>query len=241
MDENELVQNKVYDIGHHTTYTKDQTAPKPVQKNISKLSASKFNAEQAAVVDPHMTCKCQIVRSAGQWSMGLHQDEIEKSIQLAYCDMIKNSKYFIYIENQFFVSSTSGAPVTNSIAQCLADRLVQAIVQKEEHFKLIIVLPLLPGFEGEIDDKAGTVMRIQLGWLFDTIGRADKSIYKRVEDELKKLNSPTKFNPHHYIKTFGMRNHARMSGIPVTEQIYIHSKVSSQIIQSSSLSTIKSL
>lgn len=107
--------------------------------------------------------------------MGLHPDEIERSIQLAYIDMINNSKHFIYIENQFFVSSTSGKPVSNRIAEALARRLEKAAEQKEK-FKIIIFLPLLPGFEGDIDDKAGNVMRIQLGWLLHTIARGKPSI-----------------------------------------------------------------
>ena len=45
-----------------------------------------------------------------------------------------------------------------------------------EDFKLIICLPLLPGFEGDILEKAGNVMRIQLGWLYHTLGRGENSI-----------------------------------------------------------------
>lgn len=37
--------------------------------------------------------------------MGLLQRYCESSIQEAYIELIKNSKHFIYIENQFFISS----------------------------------------------------------------------------------------------------------------------------------------
>lgn len=110
--------------------------------------------------------------------MGLHQNEIERSIQNAYLDLIKNSKHLIYIENQFFVSSTSGKPVSNLIAEALAERVTRA-AKNSEDFKLVICLPLLPGFEGDILEKAGNVMRIQLGWLYHTLGRGQNSIMAR--------------------------------------------------------------
>ncbi|KAG8805702.1 Phospholipase D1, partial [Serendipita sp. 399] len=50
------------------------------------------------------TCEMQICRSAGPWSMGtLHR--IEKSIQTAYLKAIQMSEHFVYIENQFFITS----------------------------------------------------------------------------------------------------------------------------------------
>ena len=107
--------------------------------------------------------------------MGLHQNEIEKSIQNAYLDMIKNSQHYIYIENQFFVSGLSGKPVNNKISEALAERVIRA-ADLNEDFILIICLPLLPGFEGDILEKAGNVMRIQLGWLYYTLGRGQGSI-----------------------------------------------------------------
>ena len=46
----------------------------------------------------------QIIRSACDWSVGL--EKTETSILNAYYDLIDNSKHFIYIENQFFVSKS---------------------------------------------------------------------------------------------------------------------------------------
>lgn len=110
--------------------------------------------------------------------MGLHQNEIEKSIQNAYLDMIKNSQHYIYVENQFFVSSTSGKPVSNKVAEALSERLVRAAKNKE-NFVLVVCLPLLPGFEGDIMERAGNVMRIQLGWLYHTLAREETSIIEK--------------------------------------------------------------
>jgi phospholipase D1/2 len=147
-------------------------------KTITPLTAHQFNHQEPRKEggeEEEYTATCQIVRSSGQWSMGLHQDEIENSIQMAYLDLIKNSKHYIYIENQFFVSCTSGKPVSNKIADALLERLSRAVAQ-DQNFKLVICLPLLPGFEGDIDDKAGNVMRIQLGWLYHTLARGNSSI-----------------------------------------------------------------
>jgi phospholipase D1/2 len=131
--------------------------------------------------------------------MGLRQGEKERSIQNAYLEMIENSQHFIYIENQFFVSGTAGKPVQNTIAGALANRLKRAIKEDDErrerglpcdhpNFKLLICLPLLPGFEGEITSKAGNVMRLQLGWLLHSLARNDTKKNRNNDKKKKKKN-----------------------------------------------------
>ena len=46
----------------------------------------------------------QLLRSASMWSLGLEEGHEERSILRAYVESIFNSKEFIYIENQFFIS-----------------------------------------------------------------------------------------------------------------------------------------
>jgi phospholipase D1/2 len=46
----------------------------------------------------------KITRSLDSWSGGINQTEM--SIQNAYCELIQQSEHFIYIENQFFVTTT---------------------------------------------------------------------------------------------------------------------------------------
>lgn len=46
---------------------------------------------------------------------------------MAYLELIKNAQHFIYIENQFFVSSVAGDPVSNQIASMIAERIIEAI------------------------------------------------------------------------------------------------------------------
>jgi len=87
------------------------------EKNMLKLSVTQDHQN----IEEGGKCCCQVIRSASNWSMGLRADKesIENSIQVAYVELIKNAKHFIYIENQFFISSTAGDPVTNEIAHAL--------------------------------------------------------------------------------------------------------------------------
>jgi phosphatidylserine/phosphatidylglycerophosphate/cardiolipin synthase-like enzyme len=50
------------------------------------------------------TCEVQICRSIGSWSNGV--SHTEHSIQNAYIKAIQLSEYFVYVENQFFITST---------------------------------------------------------------------------------------------------------------------------------------
>lgn len=118
----------------------------------------------------------QLIRSTGTWSMGLYEDIVENSILLAYLELIKNSKHFIYIENQFFISSTAGKPIQNTIVEALVRRIKRAI-EEGERFMVVIVIPLLPGFEGGIEDKNANIMRITLGYQQYTISRGEHSVF----------------------------------------------------------------
>lgn len=51
-----------------------------------------------------ITSNVQVLRSACEWSAGLRKTE--NSILKGYYQLIENSKHYIYIENQFFVSKS---------------------------------------------------------------------------------------------------------------------------------------
>jgi len=74
-----------------------------------------------------------MLRSASQWSLGLNEDEniLENSIQNAYIELIQSSKRYIYIENQFFISSLAGEPVTNGVARAILLRILRAVQKRE--------------------------------------------------------------------------------------------------------------
>ena len=126
-------------------------------KNLLKLDMRSKKAKKG-------TCKCQIVRSASNWSLGLRNELEESSIHTAYVDMILNAKHFIYIENQFFISNSAGEQfVHNRIAQALISRIKTA-AEKKEKFRVVVFLPLLPAFEGELTNSNSAILKIQMHW-----------------------------------------------------------------------------
>ncbi|KAJ7206672.1 hypothetical protein GGX14DRAFT_637817 [Mycena pura] len=77
----------------------------------------------------------------------------EHSIQNGYCTLIDEAEHFIYIENQFFISSTYKIDeVKNQIAAALVKRIVRA-AQADEKFQVIVTIHEVPGFSGNIKDQ----------------------------------------------------------------------------------------
>ena len=73
---------------------------------------------------PPPDCHIQLCRSVGPWSIGV---ATETSIEAAYVHLIETAQHFVYIENQYFISSTSGNSVQNKIADTLMKRICTAI------------------------------------------------------------------------------------------------------------------
>ena len=164
----------------------------------------------------------QVLRSVGEWSLGLKANE--SSILEAYYQLIENSKHYIYIENQFFISKSfedNSKPylVENKIALCIIKRILKAS-KNHEKFRVYVFIPLLPGFAGE-PEKSGT-LQIILKYTYATICRNNNlSIIERLREELEKTGQ----NWEDYIGFYSLRNHSYVNGIPKTEIIYIHSKL----------------
>nr|CCA20619.1 Phospholipase D putative [Albugo laibachii Nc14] len=157
----------------------------------------------------------QVVRSASLWSAGVNT---ESSIHEAYLDIITRSKYYIYIENQFFISGmNSNNVVSNRILQALVDRIRRAVEEKEV-FRVYVLMPLLPAFEGNIRSEELTNLHAVMHWQFATICRGRHSLFS----ELRQFTN----EPEDYVAFFGLRNYGIMpNGCVSTEQIYIHSKL----------------
>jgi phospholipase D1/2 len=160
-------------------------------------------------------CSCQLLRSGSVWSIGL--EETDSSIHTAYLNMISEAQHFIYIENQFFISGTAGDPVENQIAQALVDRILVAAAEQTP-FRVVVVMPLLPGFEGAVDDPSASVLRIQLHWEYATICRGENSVFSQL-----KANGIE--DPGSYIRFYGLRTHCLLNDVPQTEIVYVHSKL----------------
>uniref|UniRef100_A0A9J7WXT1 Phospholipase n=1 Tax=Cyprinus carpio carpio TaxID=630221 RepID=A0A9J7WXT1_CYPCA len=154
----------------------------------------------------------QVLRSVCQWSIGSKVHE--ESIHLAYVSAIQNSKHFIYIENQFFISCADKS-IHNSIGDALTERILRAYREKKK-FRVYVVMPLLPGFEGDISSGGGQAIKAIMHFNYRTMCRGERSIIER----LKLADCWIK-----YISFCSLRTHADLDGRLVTELIYVHSKL----------------
>ena len=171
--------------------------------------------------------RVQVLRSVCEWCTGM--DEVENSILKAYYYLIENSKHYIFIENQFFVSksydkteeetkagkSSISSIVKNEIALKIRKRIEKAYYNKEK-FRVFVFIPLLPGFAGEPEE--GTI-QIILGHTYAGICRNNGL---SIIEELSKIMGE-KWKD--YIGFYSLRGHGVLNGVPVTELIYIHSKL----------------
>ncbi|KAF9919842.1 Phospholipase D1 [Linnemannia zychae] len=163
------------------------------------------------------TCEVQILRSVSSWSMGVKEPEY--SVLTTYLAAIERAEHFIYIENQFFITSTNvnKTIVHNGIGRALTDRIIKAH-KAGEKFRVIVVLPLVPGFEGGINTPEATSVRMVMLSIYETICHGKNSIYGR-------LSTAGVAKPHKYISFFGLRNWAKIGEQFITEQVYIHAKM----------------
>ncbi|EWC46556.1 hypothetical protein DRE_04279 [Drechslerella stenobrocha 248] len=148
--------------------------------------------------------KCQIVRSISPWS---HNQKTEHSIQNAYIQIISSAHHFIYIENQFFITATTsdgGWPVKNRIGEAIVNRIVKAHRQNEK-FRIIVIMPSVPAFAGDLEDPAALATRAIMEFQYDSISRGGKgnSIYERLAAQ--------GINPMDYIRFFNLRNYDRIN------------------------------
>ncbi|MBN3326804.1 PLD1 Phospholipase, partial [Atractosteus spatula] len=159
--------------------------------------------------------KVQVLRSAADWSAGIkyHED----SIHNAYLHVIENSKHYIYIENQFFISCSDNRHVLNGIGDAIAKRINRAY-KEDKKYRVYVVTPLLPGFEGDIQTGGGNSIQAVMHFNYRTMIRGDNSIVSQLKREMgdQWMN---------YISFCGLRTHAELEGRLVTELIYVHSKM----------------
>ncbi|XP_078037122.1 phospholipase D isoform X2 [Augochlora pura] len=169
--------------------------------------------------DVHNT-QCQVLRSVSSWSAGfLDSETLEQSIQEAYIDAISKAERYIYIENQFFITlaSMQRNTVKNRIGETLLKRIKRAH-REGAVFRVFVIMPLLPGFEGEVGGPSGKALRAITHWNYASISRGRDAILTRLfEDGIE--------DPSEYISFHGLRTHAMLNGTLVTELIYVHSKL----------------
>ncbi|XP_069416225.1 phospholipase D1 isoform X6 [Ovis canadensis] len=157
----------------------------------------------------------QLLRSAADWSAGIKYHE--ESIHAAYVYVIENSKHYIYIENQFFISCSDDRVVFNKIGDAIAQRILKAH-RENQRYRVYVVIPLLPGFEGDISTGGGNALQAIMHFNYRTMCRGENSILGQLKAEIGNqwIN---------YISFCGLRTHAELEGNLVTELIYVHSKL----------------
>ncbi|XP_069857735.1 phospholipase D2 [Dipodomys merriami] len=155
----------------------------------------------------------QVLRSVDRWSAGTS----ENSILNAYLHTIRESQHFLYIENQFFISCSDGRTVLNKVGDEIVDRILKAHKQGQ-CFRVYVLLPLLPGFEGDISTGGGNSIQAILHFTYRTLCRGEYSILHRL-----KAAMGTAWKD--YMSICGLRTHGELGGHLVSELIYIHSKM----------------
>ena len=191
---------------------------KPTRPTPFLLPPPDFNPADLEALGLDGTCEVQLLRSAGPWSIGT-PDRTEHSIMNAYVKMIEESEHFVYMENQFFITSctTEGATVFNKIGDALVERITRA-ANNHEAWRAVIVIPLIPGFQNTVEEEGGTSVRLIMQYQYRSICRGESSIFGR----LKALG----IEPEDYIQFYALRQWGRLGPNKslVTEQLYIHAK-----------------
>eukprot|EP00008_Paramoeba_atlantica_P004311 CAMPEP_0201482708 /NCGR_PEP_ID=MMETSP0151_2-20130828/6972_1 /ASSEMBLY_ACC=CAM_ASM_000257 /TAXON_ID=200890 /ORGANISM="Paramoeba atlantica, Strain 621/1 / CCAP 1560/9" /LENGTH=1333 /DNA_ID=CAMNT_0047865521 /DNA_START=265 /DNA_END=4266 /DNA_ORIENTATION=+ len=171
------------------------------------------------------TGMCQVIRSVGYWSAG--QTIKEDSILRAYEALIRSSKRYIYIENQYFISSITRACPRNNIVRAIYERIKYAIVNKQT-FRVIVILPVAPA-----GDLFAASTRYVMKYVYKTINRdGNRSLMARLKKEFPEVNISDYISFHSlrnygYVESAPSKKDGEGGGqpIPATEQVYVHAKL----------------
>ncbi|XP_012495681.1 PREDICTED: phospholipase D1 isoform X1 [Propithecus coquereli] len=121
------------------------------------------------------------------------------------------------VQNQFLISCADDKVVFNKVGDAIAQRILKAH-RENQKYRVYIVIPLLPGFEGDISTGGGNALQAIMHFNYRTMCRGENSILGQLKAELGNqwIN---------YISFCGLRTHAELEGNLVTELIYVHSKL----------------
>ncbi|KAF1972605.1 phospholipase D, partial [Bimuria novae-zelandiae CBS 107.79] len=191
---------------------------KPTRPTPFLLPPPDFNPADIKALGLDGTCEVQILRSATSWSLGT-PNKTEHSIMNAYVQMISTSEHFVYIENQFYISSCEvlGTRIENKISDALVDRIKRAH-KNEEDWRACLVIPLMPGFQNTVDQQEGSSVRLIMTCQYRSICRGESSIFGRLR--------AAGIEPEDYIQFYALRSWGEIGPQKslVTEQLYIHAK-----------------
>ncbi|KAK2614828.1 hypothetical protein N8I77_001626 [Diaporthe amygdali] len=163
----------------------------------------------------------QIVRSSADWSSGILTDH---SIQNAYSEIIRQAEHYVYIENQFFITATGDqqAPIHNTVGRAIVDAVVRA-GKENRKFRVIIMIPAIPGFAGDLRDDAAIGTRAIMDYQYKSICRGEHSIFEQVRKE--------GVDPTQHIFIFNLRSYDRLNVTPAVKKQEAESGVKYQDVQ----------
>jgi len=181
---------------------------------LTPLSGKTLGSEQGTV-------HAQIVRSSADWSSGILT---EHSIQNAYCDLIRSAEHFVYIENQFFITATGDeqSPIKNQIGAAIVEAVVRA-GKENRKFRMIVVIPAVPGFAGDLRDDAAMGTRAIMDYQYKSICRGEHSIYEQIKAQ--------GVDPTQHIFFFNLRSYDRLNVTPAVKKQEEISGVKMQDVQ----------
>ena len=182
-----------------------------IKHPLSPLDSKPLKPDQGTV-------HAQIVRSSADWSSGILT---EHSIQNAYIEVIRNAQHFVYIENQFFskwnrykalkhrahhitVTATGDqqSPIHNQVGSAIVDACVRA-GKEGRKFRVIIIIPAIPGFAGDLRSEAATGTRAIMDYQYKSINRGEHSIFGQIQAQ--------GVDPTQYIFVFNLRSYDRLN------------------------------
>ncbi len=202
----------IYEFVARWSY-KDSTGGDVLKKLVSVLKSGEYIAQSSSDdVDPKDTTldagwRGQIVHSMNKvawckptdissladpyktdltkrftWKFG---SDYEKSVQLAYLEMIKSADEYIYIETQYLISSGDyWVDERSSVANLVAEKVVGRIEDKIDagrEFHVYVVLPMYP--EGKPDDMIfGAIRNFEWRTIEYMIKRVDKACRDKIAD-----------------------------------------------------------
>lgn len=195
------VHDKMHNIGKRLLDGRDYPPPPP------SGGARGYEEERAGYQDGNFEdlegVTCQIVRSSAKWSHGL--DVTEHSIAQAYIETISNARFFIYIENQFFITATEDkqSPILNKIGKAIFDRILAA-ARSNQKFKIIVVIPAIPAFAGDLKVEGSLGTRAIMEFQYRSINNdRGYSIMEKLAKE--------GVNAMEYIRFYNLRNYDRIN------------------------------
>jgi phospholipase D1/2 len=165
--------------------------------------------------------RAQIVRSSDDWSSGILLDQ---SIQNAYAEVIEKAEHYVYIENQFFITATgeNQSPIHNTIGRAIVNACVRASKERRK-FRVIIVIPAIPGFAGDLRDDAAVGTRAIMDYQYKSIHRGEHSICGQIK--------AAGVDPEHHVFVFNLRAYDRIDKTPTLIQQEKESGVTYQELQ----------